>query len=61
VAPARGGQQRLPAEGSSKDSDQVGSVAEWHWMGNAPCEWNADGECDVTERERERARERGDA
>jgi hypothetical protein len=31
------------------DHDQVCTVAEWHWMGNAPCEQNADGVCDVAE------------
>jgi hypothetical protein len=32
------------------DSDQVCSVAEWHWMDNAPCERNPDtGECDVAD------------
>jgi hypothetical protein len=29
------------------DGDQVCRVAEWHWMGNAPCEMNDAGVCDV--------------
>jgi hypothetical protein len=27
------------------DSDQVCSVAEWHWMGNQPCFTNEAGDC----------------
>ena len=29
------------------DSNQVCSVAEWHWMVNSPCAQDDAGECDI--------------